>query len=638
MKKKKTNKIASISKDNTLFIENKSDTEDSKLDQYYPFHKKKLRDSYLIDSNYISLKKSATLKDAAILFLKFNLSAVPIVDEMNKFLGMISSNAIIRASLSGSPLNEPITAHYEDNINTFNVNDLVQDTITFLRSPNPVIDDSNSLIGLVKPESILKYFIKSIEGREKLEYEVEWLSVCFDMVYEGIVLVDQKGIICMYNETYSQLVGIEKEKMIGKPINEVVLNTGMLRVLKTGIPERNYAHNLNGQEMIVHRIPLWKNNRIYGAIGVLVFLGLAKDYKIYNPIRIQKDNTHDRFFLFGKLKQEKNEIITFDHIIGETSLIAKAKKIACQVAKKSATILINGESGVGKELFAKAIHNSSGNREGKFISINCASIPENLLESELFGYVGGAFTGSKRSGKPGKFELADQGTIFLDEIGDMPVNLQVKILRVLQERRVERLGGTSSISLDFRIIAATNCNLEAMVKEKKFREDLFYRLNVISIVVPPLREMKTDIPLLISYYLKKICEEYGSPEKKIDEEAMIAMMNYSWPGNVRELANVIERLVALVERQDIYLFDLPPYFIKCNLNDMIDNSKYSSNFHQQPQQNSVIAMSKELSIEREKRLIVQALIEEGGNKSRTANKIGVSRATLYKKMLEFKIN
>lgn len=638
MKKNKTNKMASISKDKTLFIENKSGTEDSKLDQYYPLHKKKLGDSYLINSNYISLKKNATLKDAAILFLKFNLSAVPIVDEMNKFLGVISSNAIIRAALSGSPLNESIEAHYEDDFHAFKVNDLVQDTITFLKSPIPVIDESNSLVGLIRPESILKYFIKSIERMESLEYTVEWLNVCFDSVYEGIVLVDQKGIICMYNESYSQLVGIEKEKMIGKPINEVVLNTGMLRVLKTGIPERNYAHILNGQEMIVHRIPLWKNSRIYGAIGILVFIGLAEDYKIYNPIRTQKDNTHDRFFVFGKLKQEKDKIVTFNHIIGETSLIAKAKRIACQVARKSATILINGESGVGKELFAKAIHHSSGYREGKFISVNCASIPENLLESELFGYVGGAFTGSKRSGKPGKFELADHGTIFLDEIGDMPLNLQAKILRILQERQVERLGGISSVSLDFRIIAATNCNLEEMVKEKKFREDLFYRLNVISINIPALREMKTDVPLLISYYLKKICEEYGCPEKKIDEEAMMAMMNYSWPGNVRELANVIERLVALVERQYIYLFDLPPYFIKSDLNDMINNSKYSSNIHQQPQQNNVIAMSKELSIEREKRFIIQALIEEGGNKSRTAKKIGISRATLYKKMLEFKIN
>ena len=229
-------------------------------------------------------------------------------------------------------------------------------------------------------------------------------------------------------------------------------------------------------------------------------------------------------------------------------------KLAKKVSSSSSTVLILGESGTGKEVLAKYIHFCS-KREGPFIAINCAAIPEDLLEAELFGYEKGAFTGAVKS-KPGKFELAHKGTLFLDEIGDLSLKLQAKLLRVLQEKQVERLGGNNPIKVEVRIIAATNKDLEKEVKEGRFREDLFFRLNVIPIKLPPLRERKEDIPLLAQFFLKKICQREGIEEKRLSPEALKILTEYSWPGNIRELENFIERLVILTEGEVIEVEDL----------------------------------------------------------------------------------
>jgi PAS domain S-box-containing protein len=466
----------------------------------------------------------------------------------------------------------------------------------------------------------------------------EWFKDCFDSAYEGIVVVDKNAIIRMYNDAYCRFVGIKKDLMIGKHINEVVLDSGLPFVLKTGIPERNYIHVLQGQQIIVHRIPIRKHGEVCGAIGILIS-GISEIYELIDRMQNFKGSPHStkNNILCRKLKQ-REKTITFDQIIGESMTIVNAKEIASRAAKTPATILITGESGVGKELFAKSIHYLSDYRDGPFISINCASIPENLLESELFGYVEGAFTGAQKYGKLGKFELAHKGTLLLDEIGDMSLHMQSKILRVLQEREVDRLGGTKTIPIDFRLIAATNRSLEKMVKEKTFREDLFYRLNVIWINIPCLRERKTDIPLLIVHFLQKICEKFRIPQKKIDEKAMVTMMNYSWPGNIRELVNVIEQLVTLVEGSCIYLNDLPSYLVQQKSGEMNKEAEDSLNSRQLvTAHKSIFQMAKEASLEREKILIIQSLIEEGGNKTYVAKKLGISRATLYKKITKLGI-
>lgn len=293
-------------------------------------------------------------------------------------------------------------------------------------------------------------------------------------------------------------------------------------------------------------IDLEEDIRVLNIIATLIAQYL-KLYQLFNKERAEKE----------KLTLELKKKYSLQNVIGISDKMQEVFKTALKAAKTKATILLIGESGTGKELIAKAIHFESDRSKGPFLAINCAAIPENLLEAELFGYEKGAFTGALVS-KPGKFELANGGTIFLDEIGDLPLSLQAKLLRVIQDKTFERIGGTKSIKVDVRIIAATNKNLEEMVKSGAFREDLYFRLNVIPIFLPPLRERKEDIPLLIDHFLKKFNKEYGK-NITISKPAMEKLINYSWPGNVRELENTIERLVILAEGDEITLQDLPFY-------------------------------------------------------------------------------
>jgi transcriptional regulator with PAS, ATPase and Fis domain len=293
------------------------------------------------------------------------------------------------------------------------------------------------------------------------------------------------------------------------------------------------------------------------------------------------------------------------------------KAMALHVAPSKATLLIQGESGTGKELLARAIHQSSNRKGHAFIAINCGAIPESLLESELFGYEEGSFTGARRGGKLGKFELAHKGTIFLDEIGDMPLHLQVKILRVLQERRVERIGSTRSIPLDVRVIAATHRDLEYMVKTGEFREDLYYRLNVIPLTIPPLRERLEDVPVLIEFYLNYYSTVTDRSVSGITQEVIEILTHYPWPGNVRELGNVIEYCVTMVAGGEITA-EILPKRVKLGIKSASQNSSLNLKL-----------------LEREMIMKALALVDSEGHKDDAAKLLGISRATLYRKIKEY---
>jgi transcriptional regulator with PAS, ATPase and Fis domain len=261
-------------------------------------------------------------------------------------------------------------------------------------------------------------------------------------------------------------------------------------------------------------------------------------------------------------------------IIGDSRVILKAKNIAKKAARTPSTVLITGDSGTGKELFAQAIHDMSIYSEGPLISVNCSAIPEGLLESELFGYEEGAFTDARKGGKMGKFELANKGTIFLDEIGDMPHFMQAKILRVLQDRTIEPVGGTRKRKVNVRIIAATNQNLEKMIEQGTFREDLYYRLNIIRLELPSLKERVEDIPKLMERFIEKYCNEFGFDQKVVSDSAMTLFMHYKWPGNVREVINVAEVLVSMTDENIITPEDLPKKFkITSNMEGIYSNGK-----------------------------------------------------------------
>jgi DNA-binding NtrC family response regulator len=351
---------------------------------------------------------------------------------------------------------------------------------------------------------------------------------------------------------------------------------------------------------------------------------LEKPFKIVElPIMVRK-GLHERQLRFENqyLRKQLDEKYGFHNIIGTGRAMKRIFELVDTIAGLSSTVLIEGETGTGKELIAKAIHFNSPRKDQKLVSINCGAIPENLLESELFGHVKGAFTGAVQT-RIGRFEQANGGTIFLDEIGNMPVSLQVKLLRVLQEREFERVGGNSTLKVDVRIIAATSSNLEQMVEDGTFREDLYYRLNVIPINLPPLRERREDVPLLVQRFIEHFCETHKLDLKTVSPQVMKALMAFEWPGNVRQLENIVERMVALTgKRTAILPTDLPSEIQNrdsLNFVPLIEIPEEGINF-----QNVVTDMEREL--------ILQSLRKTNGNKKLAAKLLNLKRTTLIEKI------
>jgi DNA-binding NtrC family response regulator len=351
---------------------------------------------------------------------------------------------------------------------------------------------------------------------------------------------------------------------------------------------------------------------------------LAKPFKVVElPIMVRK-GLHERKLRFENqyLRKQLDEKYGFHNIIGTGRAMKRIFELVDTISGLSSTVLIQGETGTGKELIAKAIHFNSPRKDQKMVSINCGAIPENLLESELFGHVKGAFTGAVQT-RIGRFEQANGGTIFLDEIGNMPVTLQVKLLRVLQEREFERVGGNSTVKVDVRIIAATSSNLEQMVKDGTFREDLFYRLNVIPIDLPPLRERREDVPLLVQKFIEHFCETHKLDLKTVSPQVMKALMSFEWPGNVRQLENIVERMVALTGKRNALLpTDLPAEIQNrdsLNFVPLIEIPEEGINF-----QNVVTDMEREL--------ILQSLRKTNGNKKLAAKLLNLKRTTLIEKI------
>ncbi len=444
------------------------------------------------------------------------------------------------------------------------------------------------------------------------------LDIILDHIYFGIIVVDRKGKVIFFNKTYEEFLGLKKEEVLGKHVTEVIENTRMHIVVKTGEPEIGWRQRIKGQDMIVQRIPIKINGEIVGAVGQVMFRDIEEVRELASRLNLLESKVE---YYERELKTLKYSKYTFENIIGKSPTIENAKILAMKAAETNATVLLIGESGTGKEIFAHAIHYASSRRYKPFVRVNCAAIPKELLESELFGYEPGAFTGASKQGKPGKFELAHHGTLFLDEVGDMSPEMQAKVLRVLEEREMERIGGIRPINVDFRLIAATNQNLDSLVKKKRFRLDLYYRLNVFSIYLPPLRERREDIPLLAKHFVREACEEQGRGEMSINPKVMEIFLSYPWPGNVRELRNVIERAVAISGGKEISEEHLPGYLIK--------GIKVAKEI--------TIIPIKDLVHEAERHAILHALRISSGNVSKAAKLLGIHRSSLYEKMRKLNI-
>lgn len=459
-----------------------------------------------------------------------------------------------------------------------------------------------------------------------LSAEVETLQEILDHAYECIVVVDQDGIITWMNRTYEEFLNIAQGSAIGRYVADVIENTRMHLVARTGIPEIGWTQRIKGQQRIVQRIPIVRGGQVVGAVGKFMFKDIAEFRALSQRVGLLESKVE---FYEQELKSIRGARYTFDQIIGNSDALAQAKRLALRAAQSQASILLVGESGTGKELFAHAIHQSSTRAAGPFVRVNCAAIPPDLLEAELFGYDEGAFSGARKGGKPGKLELAHRGTILLDEIADMPLAMQAKILRAVQEKEIERLGGVQTLRVDVRIIAATNADLEQRVAEGRFREDLYYRLNVISIRLPALRERAGDISLLVRHGLARMAEEQGVPPRRLTPGLLQVLEASEWPGNVRELLNLLERLVYTADTPEIGLGDLPPGLAH-RLRPVAATGVPAGLETRTTGSDLVWSVA-----EAERAALRQALETCRGSKAKAARLLGIHRSTLYDKLCKY---
>lgn len=470
-----------------------------------------------------------------------------------------------------------------------------------------IITNSSTLtLFLERMAELIASKLSETEQRNQLQGIVE-------SMHEGLIAIDKDCMIKSCNYESEKLLGLQRSQMEGYLLSEVWDLKEVERVVRGGNAVKDKEvlfKKQNGQEkrLVCTIIPINPRNTDEYEVsprGAMILFQNSSDVRerMYKMTVIDKHTT-------------------FQDILGESEPMLRAKRRTLQVSSSDSTILITGESGTGKELFARAIHSESPRKKNPFVAINCGAIPEMLLESELFGYEKGAFTGADSRGKPGKFEIAHKGTIFLDEIGDLPLHLQVKLLHAIQNRRIDRVGGTSPIDIDVRIIAATNKNLEKMIAAQEFREDLYFRLNVIPLMIPPLREREGDIELLLRYALKKFNKLLGKDIKDFSDRALQALVSYSWPGNVRELENVVEYAVNMEDEKQIQHENLPDKILK--------------------RQRSLGSRAglKEKMDEYQRMLIEECLNETGRStedKIVAAKRLGISESTLYRRIRELGI-
>ncbi|MGS0763604.1 sigma 54-interacting transcriptional regulator [Syntrophomonas curvata] len=425
--------------------------------------------------------------------------------------------------------------------------------------------------------------------------------------YEGIAVFDENLRLLYANEVCFRFFKCNGKNELHNELSSLIPRTSLNNSIVKAKPVAGELVTARGRLLELVFLPIVRYNR---TIGIIV-KGIP---------------SHRQERTWGQMVEQYNHGTAqyyFESIVGSSQALVKQKELAAKAARTISTVLITGESGTGKEIFAHAIHNMSPRRKGPFIKVNCAAVPETLLESELFGYAEGAFTGARKEGKPGKFELANHGTIFLDEIGDMSLSMQAKLLRVLQEKEVERVGSIHTTKINVRVIAATNQDLLKLVAENKFREDLFYRLNVIILNLPPLRVRTDDIVLVSTALLQRLNQELGTGVNQISSDVIECFCRYDWPGNIRELENTLERAINFCEGDSINLEHIPQHIKSYNSQGL-------------PAVKAAGSLETLLE-EHEREVIVNTLKNYGGNKTKTAQALNIHRSVLYRKINKYKI-
>ncbi|WP_419881312.1 sigma 54-interacting transcriptional regulator [Peribacillus sp. B-H-3] len=560
-----------------------------------------------------------TLNDGMIVINKegyitlFNRSAEKITDSTR-------NNVIGRHILEVIPTSRlPVIIH--TNRMEANQEQILNNGLKIITTRMPLLDEDNNVIGAFAVFKDITEAVNLAEQITDLKEIQTMLEAIIQSSDDAISVVDEEGRGLLINPAYTRITGLSREQVIGQPATADIYegDSMHMQVLETRRPVRgvNIRVGPKRREVIVNVAPIIVDGRLKGSVGV-----------IHDVSEIQQ------------LTQELNrarQIIrtleakyTFDDIIGESEEMKLPIQQAKLCARTPATVLLRGESGTGKELFAHAIHNASDKKYNTFVRVNCAAISESLLESELFGYEEGAFSGAKRGGKKGFFEEANNGSIFLDEIGELAANIQAKLLRVLQENEIVRVGGTKPIPINVRVIAATNLNLEKAIANGSFREDLYFRINRMPIHISPLRSRKEDIGELCGRLIQKINQEYGRNIEGITDDAIKKLKQYDWPGNVRELENVLGRTIIFMKLNEMVIDEK-------HIPDFLESEDKTASIQEgiTPRQNPKKASLSEVMDQFEKQTLMEALREHGGNKTSTAKTLGISIRNLYYKMEKY---
>ena len=683
----------------------------------------------------LTLRPDQTVGEVVTIFMENKIDGAPVLDDDSKLIGLFTKSHIYRAINRKMDLNTKVEDLMTREILTGHPDDEFGEVVNPTVPRMPVVDESGTVVGMITRGDIAKAFFNSYRT---ISHEYDTI---INSTHNMIISVDENGMIKVCNLSMARFLGVNGMDMIGKNILEVLPNSNLVNVVKTGKEEPLKQIELNGHFLISNRSPIVKDGKIIGAVAVLQDISdldkMSQELNYVKELNKELDaiveSSYDGLFITdgngitlrynkafeqltlidtneyrGKsvaeikrdgiisdpvtlhvLEQKKSITVMQESQSGKLTLTTgnpvfdandKIIRVVCNVrditelnllkqelekeqglsqhyetqlkalklkytgsekmvvtstrmrnlidmvirlATVDSTVLITGESGTGKELIAETIHSNSARKDKPLIKVNCGAIPENLLESELFGYEGGAFTGAKKEGKPGVIELAAGGTLFLDEIGEIPLNLQVKLLRFLQSKEFTRVGGESSITVDVRIVTATNRHLLEMVQQKQFREDLYYRLNVVPVQVPALRERKEDIPALVAHFLQVFNRKYNM-NKKISPGVVDNLMRYDWPGNVRELENLIERMVVITIKDIITTADLPSHL--CDSTDL--NSPYVMVSGIVPLREAVESVEKQL-------------LEKAYAKYRTtrqmAQELKVDASTVVRKAAKYKI-
>jgi len=555
------------------------------------------------------------------LMLREGWDEVIICNEQGRLSGLVTKEHLVSCISQGYDSTQPIkTLTREQVVTTRPQEDLskARDVMRDLQIGRlPVLDDKDQLVGILTAKDVCNGF------SSKLWQQGEQLSAVMENITEAIQVIDCDGMVSFWNSEAERLFGIKGRDIVGRKLADFMPDDLPLQAIKTLQTYRNVMDELGGGVPVIRNAaPVINPDGV--AIGAVCTTADISEIKLLMD-KLNQANQRVRNLERFMIQQGTQEYVSFYTVDPKTQrLLEQARRVALT----DATVMIQGASGTGKEVLAHLIHTHSKRADKSLIEVNCSAIPESLFESEMFGYEAGAFTGGSRAGKAGKFEIANGGTLFLDEVGELPLDMQAKLLRVIQERRFYRVGGVKPIEVDVRLIAATNRDIVQLVREGRFREDLYYRLTVVTFQIPPLKARPADIPGLVERILKKLSRLYDKDIKRVDPEVMDLLVSYDWPGNVRQLQNMLESIVILMEGDVISRQTLE----EVRVIDILTGEKGLPTREADTAPGIFDDDLKKSTDQRERQMIIKALRDCAHNKSSAAKMLGIARSTLYYKM------